>query len=178
MIKLLPYRRWCFHNPLCRRVLRLRRLHRPDPKVGDGYAAKFSGAASVIPDPAVTVHTPEWLWFPPASGAVDHAVEGTVLGGTVTAGGSCVPARLRLLGPSLARSEDPDPADMKPARMPARAWLLRLRWHPACPNGASHGIGYSLGAVTGMSHGYTSCVMRRTMRWNYDVTRDAQTRIA
>ena len=47
------------------------------------------------------------------------------------------------------------------------------------PYGASHGIGHSLGAVTGMSHGYTSCIMLpHVMRWNFDATKAAQTRIA
>ena len=47
------------------------------------------------------------------------------------------------------------------------------------PYGASHGLGHSLGAVTGMSHGHTSCVMLpHVMRYNLDATRAQQTRIA
>jgi maleylacetate reductase len=35
------------------------------------------------------------------------------------------------------------------------------------PMGASHGIGYVLGAAFGVPHGYTSCVMLpAVMRWN------------
>ena len=46
------------------------------------------------------------------------------------------------------------------------------------PYGASHGLGHSLGAVTGMSHGHTSCVMLpHVMRYNLDATRSQQARI-
>lgn len=34
------------------------------------------GAASVNLDPAVTVHTPEWLWLSTGTRVIDHAVEG------------------------------------------------------------------------------------------------------
>lgn len=47
------------------------------------------------------------------------------------------------------------------------------------PFGASHGIGHSLGAVTGMSHGYTSCIMLpHVMRVNYQRTNTTQELIA
>ena len=48
----------------------------PERKVKDGYAGKYSGAAAVILDPAITMHTPEWLWLSTAIRAIDHAVEG------------------------------------------------------------------------------------------------------
>jgi alcohol dehydrogenase class IV len=150
----------------------------PVRKVKDGYAAKFSAAAAVILDPAVTVHTPEWLWLSTGIRAVDHAVEGmcSVAPSPLVEAASL--HALRLMGRSLARSKA-DPSDME-ARLECLqgAWLSGLGILRV-PYGASHGIGHSLGAVTGMSHGYTSCVMLpHVMRWNYDVTRDAQTRIA
>jgi alcohol dehydrogenase class IV len=47
------------------------------------------------------------------------------------------------------------------------------------PYGASHGIGHSLGAVTGISHGYTSCIMLpHVMRFNQARTQPQQARIA
>jgi len=147
-------------------------------KVKDGYASKYSGAAAVILDPAATMHTPEWLWLSTAIRAVDHAVEGIC---------SIQPSplieavslhALRLFGRSLKSTRD-DASDMQ-ARLECLqgAWLagfgiLRV------PYGASHGIGHSLGAVTGMSHGYTSCIMLpHVMRWNFDATKAAQMRIA
>ncbi len=147
-------------------------------KVKDGYAGKYSGAAAVILDPAVTVHTPEWLWLSTAIRAVDHAVEGicSIQSSPLIEAASL--HALRLFGRSLKRTRD-DAADMQ-ARLECLqgAWLsgfgiLRV------PYGASHGIGHSLGAVTGMSHGYTSCIMLpHVMRWNVEATKEAQTRIA
>jgi alcohol dehydrogenase class IV len=48
----------------------------PVRRVKDGYAGKYIGAAAVILDPAITVHTPEWLWLSTAVRGIDHAVEG------------------------------------------------------------------------------------------------------
>ena len=46
-------------------------------------------------------------------------------------------------------------------------WLSMGRCHAGVPMGASHGIGYVLGAEFGVPHGYTSCVMLPSvMRWN------------
>ncbi len=45
--------------------------------------------------------------------------------------------------------------------------------------GASHGIGYVLGTVGRVPHGYTSCVMLpAVMRWNEPVTAERQRDIA
>ncbi len=147
-------------------------------KVKDGYAGKYSGAVAVILDPAVTVYTPEWLWLSTAIRAVDHAVEGicSIQPSPLIEAASL--HALRLFGRSLKRTRN-DGADME-ARLECLqgAWLsgfgiLRV------PYGASHGIGHSLGAVTGMSHGYTSCIMLpHVMRWNFDASKEAQTRIA
>jgi maleylacetate reductase len=46
-------------------------------------------------------------------------------------------------------------------------WLSMGPLSAGVPMGASHGIGYVLGAVYGVPHGYTSCVMLPSvMRWN------------
>ena len=150
----------------------------PVRRIKDGFIGREIGAASVILDPAVTVHTPQWLWLSTAIRAVDHAVEGicSIQPSPLIEATSL--QALRLFATSLARTRD-DPNDMD-ARLACLqgAWLsgfgiLRV------PFGASHGIGHSLGAVTGMSHGYTSCIMLpHVVRWNFDVTRAAQARIA
>ena len=45
--------------------------------------------------------------------------------------------------------------------------------------GASHGIGYVLGAEFGVPHGYTSCVMLPfVMRWNKPVNAERQALVA
>ena len=47
------------------------------------------------------------------------------------------------------------------------------------PMGASHGIGYVLGAAFNVPHGYTSCVMLPSvMRWNSPVNADRQALVA
>lgn len=150
----------------------------PARQIKDGYTGREIGAASVILDPAVTVHTPAWLWLSTGVRAIDHAVEGIC---------SIQPSplieatslhALRLFGEALPRSlQAPDDMDAR-LRCLQAAWLsgfgiLRV------PYGASHGIGHSLGAVTGMSHGYTSCIMLpHVMRWNIEQTRAQQVRIA
>jgi maleylacetate reductase len=47
------------------------------------------------------------------------------------------------------------------------------------PMGASHGIGYVLGAEFGVPHGYTSCVMLPSvMRWNKRDNAERQAQVA
>jgi maleylacetate reductase len=47
------------------------------------------------------------------------------------------------------------------------------------PMGASHGIGYVLGAVFDVPHGYTSCVMLpAVMCWNKSVNAERQAMVA
>lgn len=150
----------------------------PVRKIKDGYAARFSGAAAVILDPEITVHTPEWLWLSTAIRALDHAAEGVCSIQTSPLVEATSLHALGLLSAGLRRCKA-DPADLG-ARLACLqgAWLsgfgiLRV------PYGASHGIGHSLGAVTGMSHGYTSCIMLpHVLRFNHAVTRAAQERIA
>jgi len=147
-------------------------------KVKDAYLGREIGAAAVILDPGVTVHTPEWLWLSTAIRAVDHAVEGICsIQPSPLVEATSVHA-LELFARSLARSRE------APADMVARLECLQGAWLSGfgimrVPYGASHGIGHSLGAVTGMSHGYTSCIMLpHVMRWNLEATRAAQARIA
>ena len=47
------------------------------------------------------------------------------------------------------------------------------------PMGASHGIGYVLGAVFDVPHGHTSCIMLpAVMRWNRSANADRQALVA
>lgn len=113
----------------------------------------------VILDPAVTVHTPEWLWLSSGIRAVDHAVE-TYL--SINANdywdGAALQA-LRLLGEGLPRVKA-DPSDLE-ARQKCMigAWLSMTGIITGCKLGASHAIGHVLGGSANVPHGYTSCVM-------------------
>ena len=54
-------------------------------------------------------------------------------------------------------------------------WLSMGPLSSGVPMGASHGIGYVLGAVYDVPHGYTSCVMLPSvMRWNKSVNAERQ----
>jgi maleylacetate reductase len=74
---------------------------------------------------------------------------------------------LTLLARGLPRVKA-DPRDLQ-ARADCQmgAWLSMGALAAAVPMGASHGIGYVLGALFDVPHGHTSCIMLpAVMRWN------------
>ena len=114
---------------------------------------------SVIFDPAVTVHTPEWLWLSSGIRAVDHAVETLLsIDANDYTDGTSLQA-LRLLAKALpavkARSEDLDAR----LRCMMAAWMSMVGIVSGTRLGASHAIGHILGGSANVPHGYTSCVM-------------------
>jgi alcohol dehydrogenase class IV len=150
----------------------------PVRKVKDGYTGRFIGAAAVILDPAITVHTPVWLWLSTGVRGVDHAVESLCsVAPSPLVDATSLQALHLFSGALPATKADAGDLDAR-LRCLQAAWLagfgiLRV------PYGASHGIGHSLGAVTGISHGYTSCIMLpHVMRWNLQRTAPQQARIA
>ncbi len=123
--------------------------------------------AAVILDPALTVHTPEWLFLSTGIRAVDHCVEGVCSNEANPYGDAQALRGLSLLTSGLARVKA-DPTDLQ-ARMDCQigAWLSMGPLAAGVPMGASHGIGYVLGAVFDIPHGHTSCIMLpAVMRWN------------
>jgi maleylacetate reductase len=123
--------------------------------------------AAVILDPTLTVHTPEWLFLSTGIRAVDHCVEGICSNEANPYGDAQALRGLSLLTSGLARVKA-DPADLQ-ARMDCQlgAWLSMGPLAAGVPMGASHGIGYVLGAVFDIPHGHTSCIMLpAVMRWN------------
>jgi maleylacetate reductase len=123
--------------------------------------------SAVILDPALTVHTPEWLFLSTGIRAVDHCVEGVCSNEANPYGDAQALRGLSLLTSGLARVKA-DPADLQ-ARMDCQlgAWLSMGPLAAGVPMGASHGIGYVLGAVFDIPHGHTSCIMLpAVMRWN------------
>ena len=122
---------------------------------------------SVILDPAATLDTPEWLLYCTGIRAVDHAVETycSPLANPATEALSL--QGLRLLSRALPQIKA-SPADLKP-RMEAQfgMWQAIAAAAAGVGTGASHGIGYALGATFGVAHGHTSCVMLpAVLRWN------------
>jgi len=123
--------------------------------------------SAVVLDPALTLHTPEWLWLSTGVRAVDHCVEGVCSNEAHVFGDAQALKGLALLTSGLPRVMA-EPKDLA-ARLDCQlgAWLSMGPLSSGVPMGASHGIGYVLGAEFGVPHGYTSCIMLpAVMRWN------------
>ena len=131
-----------------------------------GYTGAFIGAAAVILDPRITVHTPDRLWLSTGIRAVDHAVEALCSVNAQPLIDATSVRALALLGRSLSRyAIAPDDLD---ARLDGQmgAWLAATSIGRT-EYGASHGLGHALGADAGVPHGITSCVLLPTvMRYN------------
>ena len=122
---------------------------------------------AVILDPAVTAHTPAWLWLSTGVRAVDHCVEGICSGEANPFADAQALHGLTLLSRGLPRVKA-DPTDLQ-ARFDCQmgTWLSMGPLAAGVPMGASHGIGHVLGAVFEIPHGHTSCIMLpAVMRWN------------
>jgi maleylacetate reductase len=134
-----------------------------------GYTGTWIGAAAVVLDPRITVHTPERLWLSTGIRAVDHAVESLCSINAQPLVDATSVRALALLGRALTRyAEDSNDLD---ARLDAQmgAWLASMGIRRT-DYGASHGLGHALGADSGVPHGITSCVLLPTvMRFNAEV---------
>lgn len=131
--------------------------------------------AAVILDPSVTVHTPEWLWLSTGVRAVDHCVEGICSNEAHAYGDAQALKGLALLASGLPRVKA-NPKDLD-ARLDCQmgTWLSMGPLAAGIPMGASHGIGYVLGAVFDIPHGHTSCIMLpAVMTWNKSVNAERQ----
>jgi maleylacetate reductase len=130
---------------------------------------------SVVLDPAATLDTPDWLVFATGIRAVDHAIEsyGSPLANPATEPLSL--QGLRLLHRSLPQIKA-SPRDLRP-RLEAQfgMWQSIAAAAAGAGSGASHGIGYVLGAGFGVPHGHTSCVMLpAVLTWNAAANADRQ----
>jgi maleylacetate reductase len=135
--------------------------------VKEMLAHRLAMPRAVILDPAITVHTPRWLFLSTGIRAVDHCVEGLCSREAHPYADAQALKGLTLLTQGLPRVKA-DPGDLD-ARMDCQigTWLSTGPLTSGVPMGASHGIGYVLGAAYGVPHGYTSCVMLpAVMRWN------------
>ena len=144
-------------------------------QVKESYGHILMMPRSVILDPGVTVHTPEWLFLSTGIRAVDHAVESLCsTNAQPLSDGSSLHA-LRLLGRGL-RAVKTDPRNLD-ARLDCQlgAWMSVGGSQNGVAMGASHGIGHVLGGTAGVPHGYTSCVMLpHVLRFNAAVNAERQ----
>ena len=125
----------------------------------EGYAHPLMMPQAVILDPAVTIHTPEWLFLSTGVRAVDHAVETICSIQPAPFSDGMALQALRLLSAGLPAVKA-NPGDLE-ARLNCQlgAWMSIMGALNNVPMGASHGIGHVLGGTAHVPHGYTSCVM-------------------
>jgi maleylacetate reductase len=130
---------------------------------------------AVILDPAATLDTPDWLLFCTGIRAVDHAAE-TYCNERATPATEALSLQgLKLLAQALPAIKR-DPRNLAP-RLQAQfgMWQAIAAAASGVPTGASHGIGYALGATFGVAHGHTSCVMLpAVLEWNAAVNGERQ----
>ena len=151
-----------------------------DPARGikDAYIARDSAPVAVILDPAITVHTPEWLWLSTGVRAVDHAVETLCSRSAQPLPDATAIHALGIFAEALPQTKD-DPDDLAARRACQIAVWLAGFGLGRVEYGASHGIGHQLGAVGGVPHGHTSCVMLPSvLRWNAPVNAKKQAAVS
>lgn len=150
----------------------------PVRQVKDLYTGRQIGAVAVILDPAITRHTPPWLWLATGVRAIDHAVETICSTGHQPFTDATCMHGLQLLSRGLQQVKQ-DPENLS-ARLDCQLGVwLSATGIMRVPMGASHGIGHQLGAVAGVPHGHTSCVLLPgVMRYNEIVNADRQRLVA
>lgn len=134
---------------------------------------------AVVLDPDITRHTPDWLFLSTGLRAIDHAVEGfcALEANDYTDAQAAQGLSLLVKGLS-AVAHDREDLD---ARLDCQlgAWMAMCPLACGVPMGASHGIGYVLGAGYAVPHGYTSCVMLpAVLEWNAETNRHRQDELA
>ncbi len=145
-------------------------------QVKQSYGHRLMVPRSVILDPDLSRHTPEWLFLSTGIRAVDHAAE-TVCSTNpqpFSDGASLHALRLLSRGLPAVKADGSD----REARLDCQlgAWMSIMGGQGGVPMGASHGIGHVLGGTAGVPHGYTSCIMLPVvMRFNAEVNGDRQT---
>jgi alcohol dehydrogenase class IV len=148
-----------------------------ETKRKDVFSDHMMVPCCIILDPAITVHTPEWLWLSTGVRAVDHAVEALASLQSNFYADGMADSGLRLLVQGLAAVKR-NPRDLE-ARLQCQvgAWQASVPFSVGVPLGASHAIGHGLGGL-GVAHGYTSCVvMPHVQDWNADAIPERHQRI-
>ena len=144
-----------------------------------GYTHRMMAPVAIVLDPALTVHTPDWLWNSTGVRSVDHALEalGSLQSNHFSDG--IADSALRLLSQGLPAVKA-DPADLD-ARLRCQigAWQSMIPIIGGVPMGASHAIGHVLGGTADVPHGYCSCVMApAVLAFNQPVNGSRQARIS
>jgi alcohol dehydrogenase class IV len=127
-------------------------------QIKEGYGAPRFVPRLVILDPALTVHTPAWLWASTGMRAVDHAVERLYSRHHNPVVDTLCLQALRYLFTYLPRASH-HPHDLE-ARVHCQlgAWMSIFGF-ASVRTGISHAIGHQLGGHCNVPHGQTSCIM-------------------
>jgi maleylacetate reductase len=114
---------------------------------------------AVILDPAVTLHTPEWIWLSTGVRSLDHCFEtlGSLMSNDYWDGMAINGIRLLSQGLQAVKRDPKDLAARQQCQM--GAWCSMVAIVSGLPMGISHATGHALGGSFDVPHGYTSCVM-------------------
>ncbi|MCA3306139.1 MAG: iron-containing alcohol dehydrogenase [Roseomonas sp.] len=125
---------------------------------------------AVLLDPAATLETPAELFLSSGIRALDHAAERWCALETAPFSDAVSRQAMLMLADGLPRVAQAAGDLRARALCQQAAWLSVMGGWAGVPVGASHGLGYILGAARGVPHGITSCLMlHAVMRWNAPV---------
>ncbi|HBW85108.1 MAG TPA: maleylacetate reductase [Gammaproteobacteria bacterium] len=135
----------------------------------EGYRGPRLCPQAIVYDPKLASNTPSWLWLSTAIRSLDHAIEGYCSGQSSAYLDAHFLQSMTIFSQSLPAvkvSQD----DVSAVDLNQQAVWLACCGLGTVPHGASHGIGYILGALCGVPHGYTSCVMLpAVLAWNAEI---------
>jgi len=144
-----------------------------------GYTHRMMAPIAIVLDPALTLHTPEWLWHSTGVRAVDHALESLSSNHSSYFCDGVAESALRLLSQAMPEVKA-DPANLD-ARLRCQigAWQSMIPIIGGVPMGASHAIGHVLRGTADVPHGYCSCVMApAVLAFNKPVTGAKQMKVS
>jgi maleylacetate reductase len=134
---------------------------------------------AVLLDPAATLETPAALFLSSGIRALDHAAERWCALEPAPYSDAVSRQAMLMLAEGLPRVAQAAGDLRARALCQQAAWLSVMGGWAGVPVGASHGLGYILGAARGVPHGITSCLMlHAVMRWNAPVNAARQADIA
>jgi maleylacetate reductase len=134
---------------------------------------------AVLLDPAATLETPAQLFLSSGIRALDHAAERWCALEPAPFSDAVSRQAMLMLAEGLPRVAQAAGDLRARALCQQAAWLSVMGGWAGVPVGASHGLGYILGAARGVPHGITSCLMlHAVMRWNTPINAARQADIA
>ena len=141
------------------------------------YQDRRIASRAVLLDPQLTLKTPSWLWFSSGIKAIDHCVEAFLSLRSQPYTDALAAQALGLLLQYLpATARDPDDLAAR-VQCQIAAWLS-VAGLTNVSLGLSHGVGHQLGAICGVAHGHTACVvLRHVLEFNREATAARQEKL-